>query len=248
MKEYRRLLRQVSEFCHQNLLRNSSVKQYLYNRGILDSSIKKFQLGYFPGGMKELFKIVDAQKLMYYKLIYGVDRGPLQQRIVFPIYSQYGEIIAIGGRPPCSEEDRKKKCIEPKYWNTGYAFNKAKSLYGLDSAIPWIREANICFVGEGYFDTIMAHQYGIKNFVSTGGTLFTQEQIVILARYASRVVAVFDADNAGISAMQKIEQRVRVGTKLARAQIESDEDVDSFLRKYGKERFIDAIDMSLQSL
>lgn len=254
MSEYSTILEQIRDFGKRNLLNNPSVLQYLYDRGISDQSVHDFEIGYFPEGMRELFDIIDARKLKQHKLIHSATRSALQQRVIYPIYSAYGEILALGGRPPFPEKVRINKGIVPKYWNSVY--DKADHLFGLNRAIPAIRKYDVCYVGEGNFDVVMAHQCEVQNFVCTSGTLFTEEQITLLARYASRIIAVFDADKAGKNVMDKIKKKeeervddkVRVGVELATAELESGEDVDSYLRKYGRDKFLKKVEETLTIL
>ena len=112
-------------------------------------------------------------------------------RIIFPIHDAQGRCLGFGGRALGDEQ--------PKYLNspeTG-TFSKSRNLYGLNFALPAIRERGNALVVEGYMDCITAHQHGFSNAVASLGTAFTRDQARLLVRYTQEVVLSFDRDAAG---------------------------------------------------
>jgi len=196
------LLERVNSFYISNLYKNETALNYLKERGLFDSTIEKFQLGYAPNS-KEQFQFFKNANLNKKDLIsLGVlnesgEYPRLIERITFPIFSQNGKIIAFGGR---TISNHPAKYIN--FTNTKI-FNKSKTFYGLNFAKEHIlREKKITIV-EGYMDVIMLHQAGIKNAVATLGTALTPEHLPILQKLKPNITVAYDSDNAGINAALK---------------------------------------------
>ena len=196
------LLERVNSFYISNLYKNETALNYLKERGLFDSTIEKFQLGYAPNS-KEQFQFFKNANLNKKDLIsLGVlnesgEYPRLIERITFPIFSQNGKIIAFGGR---TISNHPAKYIN--FTNTKI-FNKSKTFYGLNFAKEHIlREKKITIV-EGYMDVIMLHQAGIKNAVATLGTALTSEHLPILQKLKPNITVAYDSDNAGINAALK---------------------------------------------
>ena len=121
------------------------------------------------------------------------------KRIIFPIYDLKGDVVAFGGRSIDGSD--------PKYLNSPETliFNKRKVLYGLYRAKNSIKESGYALFMEGYMDVITAHVYGISNAVAPLGTAFTQEHGKLIKRFVEDVVLVFDSDQAGIKAAEKVQ-------------------------------------------
>ena len=136
-------------------------------------------------------------------------------RVLFPIFSDSGEAVAIGGRVLPGSADPAKYKNSPE--TPIYA--KSKTLYGLNWSKADIANADQVVVCEGYTDVIGFHRVGIPRAVATCGTAFTEDHVRLLKRYASKVVLAFDADAAGQGAAERFyewEQRYQVQVSVAR--------------------------------
>ena len=136
-------------------------------------------------------------------------------RVLFPIFSDNGEAVAVGGRvlPGSSDPAKYKNSPETPI------YSKSRTLYGLNWAKADITNHDQVVVCEGYTDVIGFHRAGVPRAVATCGTAFTEEHVRLLKRYASRVVLAFDADAAGQGAAERFyewEQKYQVEVAVAR--------------------------------
>ena len=229
---------------------DAEVQRYLFQRGLSQKSIDQFRVGYFPIKMTQLLHSVQPQLLRQQGIIYDVHLGPLQNRIIFPIYDQYDTLITVTGRRFDKRELElqhyvgvdfskilRSKQQRVKYWHPSY--DKGRFLYGLVHAIQSIRQTNYVFVGEGPLDIILAHQCGITNAVAATGTILTFEQISLLSRYAANIILVFDSDKAGIKAVQRVIKKapMRYGVALSYIILPCGYDWHEFLIKQGRQAF-----------
>jgi DNA primase len=196
------ILEKVNAFYIQELYKNSFAYEYLKQRGINDSTIEKFALGYAPSA-SEQFKFFKNANLNKNELItLGVlsENGEyprLIERITFPIFSSSGKIIAFGGR---TITNHPAKYIN--FTNTK-VFNKSKTFYGLNFAREHVLRKKEIIITEGYMDVIMLHQAGIENSVATLGTALTKDHLPILKKIEPKVIMAYDSDSAGINAALK---------------------------------------------
>ncbi len=196
------LLERVNSFYISNLYKNQNALNYLKQRGLFDSTIEKFQLGYAPSSQEQFkfFKDANLNKKDLIELGVLNDSGEyprLIERITFPIFSQSGKIIAFGGR---TITNHPAKYIN--FTNTKI-FNKSKTFYGLNFAREHILRSKRIIITEGYMDVIMLHQAGIQNAVATLGTALTREHLPILRKLNPKVTLSYDSDTAGINAALK---------------------------------------------
>ena len=153
-------------------------------------------------------------------------------RLIFPIFDLQGRVIAFGGRIIGEGE--------PKYLNSpeSQLYSKGRNLYGLYQAREAIRKQNMVILVEGYMDLLALRARGIEPVVATLGTALTREQVRLLKGYTSRVVLVFDADTAGLKAMQRSLPHFAGERLPARVlTLPAGEDPDSYAAKYGVEIF-----------
>jgi len=196
------ILETVNSFYISNLYKNQNALNYLKQRGLFDSTIEKFQLGYAPSSTEQ-FKFFKSANLKKEDLIaLGVlsENGEyprLIERITFPIFSQSGKIIAFGGR---TISNHPAKYIN--FTNTKI-FNKSKTFYGLNFAREHILRSKKAIIVEGYMDVIMLHQAGIENAIATLGTALTNDHLPILQKLNPKVTISYDSDTAGINAAMK---------------------------------------------
>lgn len=233
-------LKAIARYCRDQM--NEVARTYLYERGVNEKSIKSFGLGFCPFEIEGLVKTIGKQELLDQGVLFETDGGDLRcfirNSITFPFVNQYGKVVSVSFRPKQSNEVIKTKKLR-KYWHV--SFQKGSFVYGLCNAIPTIREEEFVIVAEGQFDVIMAHQHDIKNTVSVGGTALSAQQVNILSRYAKKIVVVFDGDEGGQRALEKIKEREVEGTTIETVSLPDGEDVDSFLQSYGREAFLELI-------
>ena len=198
------ILEKINSFYKQNLIHNQNAYNYLKERGLHDSTIEKFGLGYAPSSKDQLDFINNINIPINEAIELGVfakgDNGVyarLIERITFPIFSSNNKIIAYGGR---TISNHPAKYIN--YTNTKI-FNKSKTFYGLNLAREKILRKKEIIITEGYMDVIMLHQAGYSNAVATLGTALTNEHLPILRKMGVKVIVAYDGDNAGINAALK---------------------------------------------
>ena len=199
------LYRRTALSFHHLLKENPEGKKaldYLLSRKISMEMIDKFQLGYSKQDQNWLYGFL--QKKGYSEQFleksgmfssYNKSSAFFCGRLMFPISDKQGRIAAFGGRHMSSEEDSSV----PKYINTREIdiYKKGQILYGLNVALPEIRQSKTVYIAEGYLDVIAMHQAGISNTVAPCGTSLTEEQVKLLRRWADHVILVFDSDEAG---------------------------------------------------
>jgi len=196
------ILEKVNNFYISELFKNEKALNYLKKRGLFESTIEKFQLGYAPSSkiQMQFFKQANLKKedLIAFGVLNENGEYPrLIERITFPIFSQSGKIIAFGGR---TITNHPAKYIN--FTNTKI-FNKSKTFYGLNFAKEHILRNKEVIIVEGYMDVIMLHQVGINNAIATLGTALTESHLPILKKLDSKVTIAYDSDNAGINAAFK---------------------------------------------
>lgn len=180
-------------------------RDYLAGRGFHSDTARRFGLGWAPGGATLAVRLKKAgfseDELVAGGLATRSEGGALtdrfRRRVMFPIRDSAGRVIAFGGRVIDDSE--------PKYLNSADTpiFRKSRVLYALDVAKEAIAASRTAIVVEGYTDAIAAHVAGMTNVVATLGTAFTEEHLRLLARFSDRVVLVFDADEAGMTAAER---------------------------------------------
>jgi DNA primase len=218
----------AARFYHRSLTETTEgefAMQYLRNRGFTGETIKKFELGYAPRGWQSLInhaaeKGVETDYLEKAGLVSKRDDDSFYDRfrgrVLFPIFSTSGRIVAFAGRQ-LYEDD-----ALAKYINTPETpiYQKGKLLYGLSMNRDDIRKQTYAILVEGYTDLISMYQSGIQNVVASSGTALTEDQIRLLARYAPTVVIVYDADSAGsTAALRGVELILERGLDVKIAQL-----------------------------
>jgi len=225
-------LSQLLEITKKN--RNKIISEYLKNREITKKSAIDWEIGYLSN-QNLLLDIEDSNKLKELGILIRGSFSPLHEYLTFPLYDQYNRIIGISGRTLQSGK------VKRKYWHS--VIPKRRFLFGLNKAIEEIRSQNYVIVTEGQFDVIIAHQFDIKNIVGTMGTALGPDQINILSRYTNNIYLIFDNDLAGQKALESQSQRnKREGVNIYPIILpDKDSDVDSFIRKYGKQALLDIL-------
>jgi len=223
-------------------------KQYITKRGMDEAIIKKFRIGYADSSWTALLDyltvrgikqdtilkaglIIKGKENSYYDLF--------RNRIIFPIFDVRNRIVGFGARVMDDSL--------PKYINSPETavYKKGQHLYGLNFAKADIKERNFAIITEGYLDVITCHQYGVNNAIASLGTALTTEQIRLLKRYTHNVVMLYDADKAGeMASLRGLDLLLEEEINVKIATLEKDHDPDSFLRKFGRENFDQAIKKS----
>lgn len=221
---------------------------YFKRRGFREEIIRKFGLGYAPGG-KDTFTLTavqkgyDAELLKKLGLTSQYGRDFFRDRVMFAIHSLSGKVIGFGGRILA------KDVKAPKYVNTPETdvYNKRKVLYGAFFAKQAIRKADECIMVEGYTDVISLHQAGIENVVASSGTSLTVDQIQLVKRNTENIKILYDGDIAGVKAALRgmglvLEQGMNVKIVL----LPEGEDPDSYLQSVGTDAFREYITQQAQ--
>ncbi|WP_024789120.1 DNA primase [Lebetimonas sp. JH292] len=195
------ILESVNNYYISNLYKNKTALEYLKERGLKDSTIEKFSLGFAPDSTTQIkyFKNakLDFKALNELGVLVNNEYPRLIERITFPIFSSSNKIIAFGGR---TITNHPAKYIN--FTNTKI-FNKSKTLYGLNFAREHILRKKEIIIVEGYMDVIMLHQAGYENAVATLGTALTLEHLPILKKLNVKTNILYDSDSAGINAALK---------------------------------------------
>lgn len=204
-KKQSTLLEDISRFYERQLLNNAPILEYLKSRGISQSSIELFKLGYAPANFETL-KFINANNLNKQEALeFGVigrdstrEYARFSERVIFPIHSNNAKIVGFGGRSL-------DKNNPAKYINSPQSriFNKSKLLYGYHIAKDSIFREKRIIICEGYIDVIMLHQAGFKNTVATLGTALTEQHLPLLKKLQAEIILSYDGDNAGVNAAFK---------------------------------------------
>ena len=219
---------------------------YLKDRGISGEIAKIFSIGYATSSKPTLheklsskFEEIDLEESgLFGKNDNGDFYDRFRDRVMFPIRNTKGECIAFGGRLLEDKKDQAKYLNSPET----KTYKKKYELYGLYESREINKRPDSLFLVEGYMDVIGLFQSGIKNAVASSGTAFTQEQFRKILNYTNTLYIVFDGDEAGQKASWRAVENalplIREDTRINFIFLESGEDPDSYVRKNGKEAFM----------
>ena len=221
--------------------------QYFKSRGLEDETIRKYGLGWAPvsrkalsdtaraAGYKEEFLIETGLSIRY-------DDGRLVDRffdrVIFPIHSVSGRVIAFGGRTLKTDKSVAKYVNSPET----EIYVKSRSLYGIWFAKNEMSRQDRCILVEGYLDVLSMHQLGIRNVVASSGTSLTVEQIRLIRKFTNNVTIIYDGDGAGIkAALRGIGLVLKEGLNVKIVLLPEGQDPDDFARKHTLEEVQDHI-------
>jgi len=237
----------AAKFFHESLLDTDEGKNiglsYFKERGFSKDTIKKFELGYSPDQWEAFTgqALKDGYQQEFLEesgLSVKRDNGSLYDRyrgrVMFPIHSFTGRVIAFGGRT------LKKDKNVPKYVNSPESeiYHKSSVLYGLYFAKKAIREEDNCYLVEGYADVISVYQAGIENVVASSGTSLTVEQIRLIGRLTKNITILYDGDAAGIKAsLRGLDMILEEGLNVKVVLFPDGHDPDSYVRLVGTSAF-----------
>lgn len=247
-KHYLQINESVLRYFSSNLFDSPEGRkalEYLGSRKISRSTIETFQLGFAEDSWSGLYKFLkknsyDIGKAIELGLLIKNDKGDIYDRfrgrIIFPIFSESGSLIAFGGRTVINDK--------MKYLNSPETplYNKGKNLYGFNITKQFIREEKSSILVEGYFDVISLYQHGVKNVVASLGTALTQSQIHLLRRLSENIYIGYDNDEAGINAtVRGIERMFEQNVNPWIISLSGEKDPDDFIIKNGKDLFLDIL-------
>ncbi len=237
----------AAKFFHESMLETEEGQNiglsYFKERGFTNETIKKFELGYSPDQWeaftgKALKEGYQQQFLEETGLSVKRDNGTLYDRyrgrVMFPIHSFTGRVIAFGGRTLKNDKN------VPKYVNSPESeiYHKSNILYGLFFAKKAIRDEDNCYLVEGYADVLSVHQAGIENVVASSGTSLTVEQIRLIGRFTKNITILYDGDAAGIKAsLRGLDMILEEGLNVKVVLFPDGHDPDSYVRLMGTNGF-----------
>lgn len=237
----------AAKFFHESLLETEEGQNiglsYFKERGFNNETIRKFELGYSPDQWeaftsKALKDGYQAEYLEETGLSVKRDNGGMYDRyrgrVMFPIHSFTGRVIAFGGRTLKSDKS------VPKYVNSPESeiYHKSNVLYGLYFAKKAIRDEDNCYLVEGYADVLSVHQAGIENVVASSGTSLTVEQIRLVGRFTKNITILYDGDAAGIKAsLRGLDMILEEGLNVKVVLFPDGHDPDSYVRLVGTSAF-----------
>lgn len=214
---------------------------YLTDRGISKKTIEDFSIGYALDRWDGLLNFMKSKNLdlnmcIELGLLIKNSKGEIYDRfrgrIIFPIFSESGNVIGFGGRT--ISDDKVKYLNSPET----PLFIKGKNLYGFNITKQFMREKKSSILVEGYFDVISLYQQGIKNVSASLGTALTPAQIHLLRRVSDEIFISYDSDDAGIDAtIRGIERMFEQNLNPRVFDLKGEKDPDDFIRKFGQGEF-----------
>jgi len=190
---------------YKNLLNTKpTALSYIQERGIFESSVEKFSIGYAPDSnatinyvKSQMFTMNEAVEMGVIGYDGGRNFARFIERITFAIHSANGSLVGFGGRTITGHQAKYVNSPETPF------FNKSRLLYAYHLAKQSIYKRKEIIITEGYLDVIMLHQAGFENAVATLGTALTLEHLPLLRKGEPKIVMAYDGDKAGQAAALK---------------------------------------------
>ena len=252
-EKYYKIMEEAHNYYQENIFENQGriALEYLNKRGVSPKVIRENQLGYALSEWSGLFdhlikKGFQKDDIVELGLAKNGEKGiydAFRNRIMFPIYSISGRIIAFGGRTLESSKEI------PKYINSPDTpiFKKGKNLYGIKDKGSILKKKNYSLLMEGYMDVLSAHSYGFDVALASLGTAFTYEQGELLKKYTNNVIMSLDMDSAGQMATERTAFILKnLGFNIRVLKLENAKDPDEYLKTFGKEAFLKCVKNSLE--
>lgn len=252
-EKYYKIMEEAHNYYQENVFENQGriALEYLNKRGVSPKVIRENQLGYALSEWSGLFdhlikKGFQKDDIVELGLAKNGEKGiydAFRNRIMFPIYSVSGRIIAFGGRTLESSKEI------PKYINSPDTpiFKKGKNLYGIKDKGSILKKKNYSLLMEGYMDVLSAHSYGFDVALASLGTAFTYEQGELLKKYTNNVIMSLDMDSAGQMATERTAFILKnLGFNIRVLKLENAKDPDEYLKTFGKEAFLKCVKNSLE--
>ncbi len=249
-----KLVELAAEFFHKNLFMPEGRRalQYLKKRGIRIETATYFKLGYALPDGRSFLKYAAQNGFSEQEVVEAglatkrEDRifDTFRDRLMFPIRSVGGTVIAFGGRALSDS-------AMPKYLNSPDTpfFKKGETLYGLYEVKGSIREKNVAIIVEGYMDYLMMYQTGLKYAVAPLGTALTEQQARVIGRYAKRIYLLYDGDEAGRKAARRaLPILLAAGLRPRVSLLPEGEDPASLILQGKRQVVIDALRNGLDTV
>lgn len=216
---------------------------YFKERGFLQNTLKKFDVGYslekrdaftkkaLSDGFRQDMLVKSGLSIQHEDYLFDRFSG----RIMFPIHSLSGQVLGFGGRILKSDPKSAKYLNSPE----SEIYHKSRILYGIFQARKAITQEDKCFLVEGYTDVMSMHEAGIENVVASSGTSLTQEQVRLIKRFTQNITILYDGDPAGVKAsLRGIDLVLEEGLNVKIVLLPDGEDPDSYSKKVSNEEFI----------
>ncbi|RYD41001.1 MAG: DNA primase, partial [Verrucomicrobiaceae bacterium] len=247
--------REATAFFHEQLLKNPAAghaRDYMKSRGFGKEVAVSWAIGWMPDNPRVFLDWARSRKFTGRELVdSGIvklqeDNNPrsglyvrFQDRLMFPIRNEIGDVIAFSARQLRENKNSGKYINSPET----ALFKKSRVFFGLDRAKKPILKEKAALLCEGQIDAICCHLAGFEHAIATCGTACTREHAKQLKRYASNVLICYDEDNAGISAAEKAyRELVPEGLGVRVVEMPAGEDPDSYLKAYGSDAFRQLVD------
>ena len=234
-------LQYFNETLHESEEGKAIGLNYFRHRGLRDETIRKFCLGYSPERRDSFARTATAagynQELIAKTgVCYSTEDGRLQDRfwgrVIFPVHTISGKVVAFGGRVLQTNAKAAKYVNSPE----SEIYHKSDHLYGLYFAKQAIMQKDRCILVEGYLDVISMYQAGIQNVVASSGTSLTTGQIRLIHRFTNNVTLLYDGDKAGIKAsIRGIDMLLEEGMNINVVLLPEREDPDSYAQSHSTE-------------
>ncbi len=236
-----------SQMLHEHVEGKTVGMRYFIERGFREDTIRKFQLGYSLDQWDALYQqaLRKGYKKEYLEktgLVIAYENGNVNDRfrgrVIFPVHSLSGKVVAFGGRVLKKGEKTAKYVNSPE----SPIYHKSNELYGIYFAKQAIVKADRCYLVEGYTDVISMHQSGVENVVASSGTALTHGQIRLIHRFTNNITVLYDGDAAGIkAAIRGIDLLLDEGMNVKVVLLPDGEDPDSFARSHSATEFTEFI-------
>jgi len=244
---YKNIYKDYKSFFHQELSKSNNINafEYLKKRGLPKNIIEEFQLGYVNWKndfYSELKKKYTEEEINLTGLYYKSDKtntyiDRFNSRIIFPINNLSEETIAFGGR--IIKDGKLAKYINSP--ETEF-YKKGRMIFNLDRAKSMRSKTSEVIVVEGYMDVVSLYSSGVKNVISNSGTALTENQIELIWKFFSNPIICLDGDDSGQKAALRIAERlfplINENNKVYFSILPKNEDPDEYIKKNGKEKFI----------
>lgn len=242
--------REVTAFLHEQLMKNPAAqhaRDYMKSRGFGSSMAARWGIGWMPDNPRVFLDWARSRKFSGRELIESglavlrEEGNPksgvfvrFQDRLMFPIRNEMGDVIAFSGRQLRENKNSGKYINSPET----SLFKKSRVFFGLDRARKAILKEKAALLCEGQIDAICCHEVGIEHAIATCGTACTREHAKLLRRYTSQVLICFDADKAGLAAAEKAFRELSPeGLAVRVVEMPAGDDPDTFLKREGPESF-----------
>ncbi len=242
--------REATTFFHELLMKDPAAqhaRDYIKSRGFGAEMAKSWSVGWMPDSPKKFLDWARSQKFTGRELVESGlvklqnEENPrsglfvrFQDRLMFPIRNEIGDVIAFSGRQLRENKNSGKYINSPET----AIFKKSKVFFGLDRAKKPILKEKAALLCEGQIDAICCHQLGIAHAIATCGTACTPEHARLLKRYTKNVLICYDADNAGLAATEKAYRAMAPeGLAIRVVEMPVGDDPDSFIKTHGAEAF-----------